>query len=141
MLYRLDISTFNFYEPLLFQIFVPWKFIKNKSLGLPLSTITFTVNSHVDNYSYKYIYFIQIQYKISFFIKIAFKILNKVFYIQIWFKCGTPLLVFLIRTMVCRQKLFIEKNTFFAVDYIKVIELHIVHMWRHMQSELMKWGM
>ena len=43
--------------------------------------------------------------------------------------------------MVCRQKLFIEKNTFFAVDYIKVIELHIVHMRRHMQSELMKWGM
>ena len=28
MLYRLDISTFCFYEPLLFQIFVSWKFIK-----------------------------------------------------------------------------------------------------------------
>ena len=28
MLYRLDISTFSFYETLLFQIFVPWKFIK-----------------------------------------------------------------------------------------------------------------
>ena len=30
--------------------------------------------------------------------------------------------------MVCRQKLFIEKNIFFAVDYMKVIELRIVHM-------------
>ena len=28
MLYRLDISTFYFYEPLLFHIFFPWKFIK-----------------------------------------------------------------------------------------------------------------
>ena len=25
MLYRLDISTFSFYEPLLFQIFISWK--------------------------------------------------------------------------------------------------------------------
>ena len=29
MLYRLNIFTFNFYEGLLFQIFIPWKFIKN----------------------------------------------------------------------------------------------------------------
>ena len=28
MFYRLDISTFYFYEPLPFQIFVPWKFVK-----------------------------------------------------------------------------------------------------------------
>ena len=28
MLCQLDISTFCFYESLLFQIFVPWKFIK-----------------------------------------------------------------------------------------------------------------
>ena len=28
ILYRMDISTFYFYGPLLFQIFVPWKFIK-----------------------------------------------------------------------------------------------------------------
>ena len=28
MLYRLDISTFYFYEPLPFPIFVPWKFVK-----------------------------------------------------------------------------------------------------------------
>ena len=28
MLYRVDISTFYFYEPLLLKIFVPWKFIK-----------------------------------------------------------------------------------------------------------------
>ena len=28
MLYQLDISTFCFYESLLFQIFVPWKFMK-----------------------------------------------------------------------------------------------------------------
>ena len=29
--------------------------------------------------------------------------------------------------MVYRKKLFIEKNSFFAIDYVKIIELHIVH--------------
>ena len=33
-MYRLDISTFYFYEPLLFQIFVPWKFIKTMEIVL-----------------------------------------------------------------------------------------------------------
>ena len=28
-----------------------------------------------------------------------------------------------------------KKNSFFIVDYVKIIELHIVHTWRHMQSE------
>ena len=28
-MYRLDISTFCFYEPMLFQIYDLWKFIKN----------------------------------------------------------------------------------------------------------------
>ena len=37
--------------------------------------------------------------------------------------------------MVYIRKLFIEKNNFFAVDYVKMIELHIVHTWRHMQTE------
>ena len=78
MLYRLDISAFYFFEPLLLQLFVPWKFI---NLGLPLSTITLTVNSQVDNHFYKHIYFFSniIQYEISFLIKIHLK----VFYIQI----------------------------------------------------------
>ena len=31
------------------------------------------------------------------------------------------------RTMLYRRKLFIEKNTFFSVDYIKIIKLHVVH--------------
>ena len=30
---------------------------KYKNLGLPLSTITFTVNSHADNHFYRYICF------------------------------------------------------------------------------------
>ena len=36
--------------------------------------------------------------------------------------------------MVYRKKLFIEVNSF-VVDYVKIVELHIVHTWRHMQSE------
>ena len=31
-----------------------------------------------------------------------------------------------------QKKLLIEKNRFFSVDYIKIIELH---KWRHMQPE------
>ena len=34
-----------------------------------------------------------------------------------------------------QKKLFIEKNSYFSVDYVKINELHVVHTWRHMQSE------
>ena len=65
-----------------------------RKLGLPLSTIFFPVSSHEDNHLYKY-------YTVwNFFIKMHVKVLTKVFYIQIWFKCETPLLFFLIRTLV-----------------------------------------
>ena len=57
--------------------FCPLEIYKN--LGLLLSTITFTVNSHADNNFFKYISQV-------FFIKIQ----AKVCYIQIWFKCETP---------------------------------------------------
>ena len=58
MLHKLDISTFCLYELLLFQIFISWKFIK--TLGFTLSTFIFTVNSHADNYFYKYNYLFHI---------------------------------------------------------------------------------
>ena len=60
MLYQLDISSFCSYKPFavpdccLLEIY--------KKLGLPLSAITFTVNSHADNHFYKYIYLFQIWY-------------------------------------------------------------------------------
>ena len=40
MLYRLDISTVYFYEPLLFQIFVPGKFIYTMEIVLYLHVKT-----------------------------------------------------------------------------------------------------
>ena len=67
-----------------------------KNLGPPLSSITFTVNSHADNLSINIFVSNIIQYEIRFFIKIY----AKVFYIQIWFKCETPPLRFLIKAMV-----------------------------------------
>ena len=68
MLYKLDIFRFYFSEPLQFQIFFLLEIYKN--LGLPLSTVTFTVNSHADNHFYKYISFFQILYSMKvFFIK------------------------------------------------------------------------
>ena len=131
-------STGYFYVLFLWAIAVSdFRPLENyKNLGLPLFIITFTVNSHAGNHSYKYIYLFQILYstKSVFFIKIHVKVLTKVFHIQIWFKYKTPLFFFPIRTMVYRKKLFIEVNSF-VVDYVKIVELHIVHTWRHMQSE------
>ena len=93
-----------------------------KKLGVPLSTITFTVNSHADKHFYKYLFVSNIiQCEFSFFIKIHVQVLTKVFYIQTWIKCETLLVFFLIRTIVYRKKLFIEKDFFFAVDYAKII--------------------
>ena len=66
MLYQLDVFTFYFSEPLLFQIFFLLEIYKN--LGLPLSTVTFTVNSHADNHFYKYISFFQILYSMKVFL-------------------------------------------------------------------------
>ena len=37
-----------------------------------------------------------------------------------------------------QKKLFIEKTRFFSVDCVKVIELHGLHIWRHMQCGYMK---
>ena len=70
-------------------------------------TITFTFNNDADNHFYKCIYLFQMLYRIKsvFFIKIHVQVL----YIQIWFKCETSLLFLLIKIMVCRKKLFLEK--------------------------------
>ena len=93
-----------------------------KKLDLHLSTITFTVNSLTDNHFYKYLFVSNIiQCEFSLFIKIHVQVLTKVFYIQIWIKCETPLAFFLIRTIVYRKKPFAEKNSFSAVDYVKII--------------------
>ena len=65
--------------------------------------------------------------KSVFLSKYALRFLTKVFYIQILFKSATLLLFFLIRTMVYRKKILDIENSFFAVDYVKIIELHVVH--------------
>ena len=52
MFYELGIPTSYFHEPLLFQIFVPWKFI-------------FTFDSDADNHFYKYTYLFQILYHLK----------------------------------------------------------------------------
>ena len=32
------------------------------------------------------------------------------------------------------KKIFIEENSFISADYVRIIELHVVHTSRHMQS-------
>ena len=59
MLYRLDISTFYFYELFAVSDFRPLEIYKK--LGLSLSTTTFAVNNHADNHFYKYIFLNVIQ--------------------------------------------------------------------------------
>ena len=91
------VSTGYFYVLFLWAVAVsnirPLKIYKR--LGPPVSTITFTVN-----HFYKYIYLFQILYssEIRFFIKIHVNV-----FFQIWFKCETPPLLFLIKAMVCRK--------------------------------------
>ena len=36
------------------------------------------------------------------------------------------------------KKSLYRKKLSSAVDYVKIIELHVVHIWRHVQSEYMK---
>ena len=111
-------STGYFYILFLWAIvvsdFLPLEI--HKHLVLPLSSITFTANNQADNHFYKYIYLFQISYNMKS---------EKIFHIQVWFKCDNGL----------QKKLFIEKNRIFSVDYVKINELHVVHTWRHMQSE------
>ena len=77
-----------------------------KNLVPPLSSITFTVNSHAVNHFYKYICFkYHTVWNYFFFIKIHVKVFN----IQIWFKCKTPPLFFLTKAMV-RKKNSLWKN-------------------------------
>ena len=110
MLYRLDISTFYFDEPLLFQIFVPWKFIKTYALPCLLSLlqskvtqITIFINIFI---CFKY-YAVWNQF---FLLKYRCSIFNfKVFYIQTWFTYEAPLLFFQIKTMIYRRKHYRKK--------------------------------
>ena len=64
--------------------------------SLPFPSLTFTINSHADNYFCKNVYLFQklCSMKSFFFIKIPVKVC----YIQIWLKCETLLLLFLIKT-------------------------------------------
>ena len=74
LLHRLNISTFHFYEPALFQIFFSLELYKH--LVLLLSSIIFRANSQADNHFYEYIYLFQTLYNIEsvFFIKIHVKV-------------------------------------------------------------------
>ena len=75
-----------------------------------LLTFTFTVNSHADIHFHIYVYLFQILCSMKSVVFIRIQV--KDFYIQIWFECETPLLLFLIRNMVYRKKLFTEKSFF-----------------------------
>ena len=67
------------------------------------------------------------QYETVFFIEIHVKD----FYIQAWFKCEAPLLFLLIKTMVYRKN--ISYKFFFSIAFVKIMDLHVAHTWRHIQ--------
>ena len=60
-----------------------------------------------------------------------------VFYIQIWFKCETPPLSFLMKAMVPRKKLY-RKSSFFSVDYVKILNYMLYT--RDVTSNLRWWN-
>ena len=91
-----------------------------KNLGFLLSIITLTYHSHADNHFYN-LFLNIMQFEIRFFIKI---------HVRFW-----P------RLFICKFDLNVKHRSyflyyewwfFFAVDYVKNIELHIAHTWHHM---------
>ena len=124
----LAVSTGYFYILFLWAIaFSDFLLLEiSKHLVLPLSNTTFRANSHADDRFYKYLYLFQILYSMkSVFIKIHVT----VFYIQVWLKCETFLLFFLIEAMVYRKKHFIGEINFFRSLKNKTKELHVLQTW------------
>ena len=94
------VSTGYFYILFLWAIVVSdFRHLKiYKNLGFLLSVITLSVSSHGDNHFHKYIYLFQYSTVSNYHLSIKTHV--EVLYIEIWFKYETPLLFFLIRTMV-----------------------------------------
>ena len=90
-----------------------------ENLGLPLSTIKFKVISHVDNQFYKHIHLFQILYNMK---SVLFKIHVKVFIFKFVLNVEYRSF-FQLKSMTHRKK----AKLFFSVDYVKTIELHVVH--------------
>ena len=116
----LVVSTGYFYILFLWAIvvsdFLPLEIHKHSVF--PLSSITFTSNSQADNHFYKYIYLF-----------LLFRVLYSNGLQKNW-KCS----IWYISNGL-QKKLFIEKNRYFSLDYVKINELHVLHTRRHMQSE------
>ena len=117
---------------MLFQVFLPWKCIK--IYGLPLSTVTLTVNSHADNHFYKYIYkYYYYKYYYYYFYKyytvwnrFFIRIRVKVFYIQIQFTCKNPLLFFPIKMLVYRKKTLYRKKKSLLSTWCSLVTSHAI---------------
>ena len=80
------------------------------------------------------IYLFQILHSVK--VSVFIKIYAMVYYIQIWFKCETPLWISLIKIMVYIKNSLKKQIVF--LDHATITELRVVHTWRHMQSEYMK---
>ena len=88
-----------------------------KNLGFPLSTATFTTNSHADNNFYKYIYLFQILYSTKLFL---------------WKYCLEMFLYSSLVSMFSNKKPWSTQKKINRKKHEKIIELHVVHTWRHM---------
>ena len=108
------IAVSNFHLLKIYSKLRPSLFYYNFYIQQPIQIAT-SINTFISNI---------IQYEISIFYWNT-----HIFYNQIWFKCEAPLLFFQIKTMIYRKK------TLWKNKYEKIIELHVVHTWRHMQFE------
>ena len=133
---KYDCTTGYFYVLFLWTIdvsdFRPLEIYKN--LDLSLSLITFTIKTHADNHFYKYIYLFQILYSVksAFFIKIHVRFCRRFFIFKFDLNVKYRSYFFLQEQSSIEKNSLKKKISFFAVDYVKIIELHIVHTWRHM---------
>ena len=107
-----------------------------KNLGLLLPNITFTVNSHAYNHFYKSIYLFQILYRVKsvFLLKYTLRLWPRFFIFKFDLNVKHRIFFYWEPSSTEKNSLYIEKNSF-VVDYVRIIEVHIVHTWRHMQSE------
>ena len=81
-----------------------------KNLGFPLSTATFTTNSHADNNFYKYIYLFQILYSTKIFL---------------WKYCLEMFLYSSLVSMFSNKKPWSTHKKINRKKHEKILELHI----------------
>ena len=97
-----------------------------------MSTITFTVNTHADNDFYRDIYLFEILYSMKpvFLLKCTLRFFTLKFDLNVKHR------YFSNKNHDLQKKFYRNLSIeIYRKKWGKIIELHVVHKWRHMQSK------